>query len=191
MTEPLPVWADAPRLRPDLQLPAYRFVPGLNAHPTQDPQGHSAVKPRHAELSARDTLLFGIDLYHQGYLWEAHEAWEHLWRQVGRQSLEGRLLQALIKNAAAVLKAHVRSARGARRHSRDAYALLASVSAETDPLWADYPLGIDATALANEIRRCFEQLWATHGDDGLPLTGPFPRITLAPLCEAPDNRAPL
>ncbi len=189
MTEPLPVWADAPRLCPDVPLPAYRFVPGLNAHPTQDPQGHSVVKPPFESLTVRDVFLCGVDLYHQGYLWEAHEAWEHLWKMAGRRSAEGRLLQALIKNAAALLKAHVGSARGARRHSRDACALLEPALNATQSMQTTVAAGMDIEAFAVALRRCYEPLWATDGEDGLPLAGPFPRITMAPPCAAQDNRA--
>ena len=45
---------------------------------------------------------WGIDLYNNGYYWEAHEAWESLWRQTS--SLDRDFLQGLIQCAGAALK---------------------------------------------------------------------------------------
>ena len=64
---------------------------------------------------------YGIDLYHYGYLWESHEAWESLWRieRIQNPSLAD-YLQGLIFNSAALLKLNVSSQEGAERHSRKA-----------------------------------------------------------------------
>jgi predicted metal-dependent hydrolase len=95
MTEPAPIWPDAPRLAPDRAFPAHRFVPGFNARPT------SGLEPG---------FLFGIDLYHAAYLWEAHEAWEGVWKQA-----RDPLVQGLIQMAASLLKRHLGNERGARK----------------------------------------------------------------------------
>ncbi|MBX7255880.1 MAG: DUF309 domain-containing protein [Candidatus Hydrogenedentes bacterium] len=177
VTEPRPVWADAPRYCPGAPWPTYRHVPGISPHPTRHPDGHSNLAPPHAGLLVRDTLLFGVDLYHQGYLWEAHEAWEHLWQQSGRDSLEGRLLQALIKTAAAVLKLHMGSVRGARRHSRDAYELLNSLLAETEALTRGIANGIDIASLASGIEHCFGPMWIDESASA-PKSDTYPRINV-------------
>jgi len=103
---PPPVWPDAPRRCPDLRLPRYRFVPGTGPHPTRDLEGHSFGK----ETSGLDE---GVDLYHAGYLWEAHEAWEGVWKASG-DPVEREFLQGLIQMAACLLKTHMGNARGAK-----------------------------------------------------------------------------
>ena len=95
MTEPAPIWPDAPRLAPDRAFPGHRFVPGRTARPT------GALEPG---------FLFGIDLYHAGYLWEAHEAWEGVWKDS-----RDPLVQGLIQMAASLLKRHLGNERGARK----------------------------------------------------------------------------
>jgi hypothetical protein len=45
-----------------------------------------------------------VDLYNRGYFWEAHEAWEGLWRAAA-DPRERAFLQGLILCAAAALKA--------------------------------------------------------------------------------------
>lgn len=84
--EPAPIWPDSPRYCPGRPFPAYRFVPGLNLHPTGQVGGHSYGKPvEHPSYlppgrwRENQLYLFGIDLYHQSYFWESHEAWEILW----------------------------------------------------------------------------------------------------------------
>ncbi len=69
-----PVWPDAKRHLPEVAFPSYAYVPGKTPHPVRDPEGHM----RGGEPVGG--FLRGIDLYHAGYLWEAHEAWEGLWK---------------------------------------------------------------------------------------------------------------
>ena len=58
-----PLWPDAPRFDPRLELPPYRFLPGYNDRPDDN------------HCNARG-FWAAVDLYHAGYLWEAHEVWE-------------------------------------------------------------------------------------------------------------------
>jgi predicted metal-dependent hydrolase len=95
VTEPAPIWSDAPRLAPERPLPGHRFVPGHTPRPTE------ALEPG---------FEFGIDLYHAGYLWEAHEAWEGVWKES-----RDPLVQGLIQMAASLLKRHLGNDRGARK----------------------------------------------------------------------------
>ncbi len=125
--EPAPIWLEAPRLCPQRPLPPYRFVPGRSPHPEIDPQGHSygKEKPVLTHLPTdrwreNETYLFGIDLYHQGYLWESHEAWESLWHLTKKVDAEGQLLQGLIQHAAALLKAHLGQPQAAWHLSQEA-----------------------------------------------------------------------
>ena len=97
----------------------YRFIPGANPHPTEDPTGHSygtiveaVSKLDNKNWFRNETYLYGIDLYNFVYWWESHEAFENLWRGLRRESLEADFLQGLIKISAAFLKWHAREQRG-------------------------------------------------------------------------------
>jgi uncharacterized protein len=128
--------AAAPRYLPERPLPPYTFVPRQSPHPTQDPAGHS----RHRPAAAPDPLdparwrecrtwLHGIDLFNHGYYWEAHEAWESLWHQCGRRGVTADFLRALIRLAAAGVKAREPNPRGVARHLAAADDLLRQVAA--------------------------------------------------------------
>jgi uncharacterized protein len=54
--------------------------------------------------------LYGVDLFNQGFYWEAHEAWEGLWIASGKAGTTAEFLKGLIKLAAAAIK---------RREGRD------------------------------------------------------------------------
>ncbi len=105
-------------------MPAYRHRPGQTPHPLRDPRGHSygaaePAPPRFdpATWSSCDDYLFGVDLYNLRYYWEAHEAWEGLWKTTGRKDRPGRFLQGLIQVAAAFLKDEMGVWEGARKLS--------------------------------------------------------------------------
>lgn len=148
----------ARRLVPQRAFPPYAYVTGRAPHPRRDPRGHSfgASEPPPAPFDpARwrecEEYLFGIDLFNAGYYWEAHEAWEGLWR-ASRAADRARaespaaaesplaagasraaaspatgFLQALIKLAAAGFKARQGRPEGVLRHAAVAAALLREV----------------------------------------------------------------
>lgn len=143
-----------PRYVPDLPLPPYAYVPGRFPHPTRDPGGHHfgarLPSPRGFDPARwRDcgAFLAGVDLFNHGYYWEAHEAWEGLWRasraadraRAGSPLAAGAsraaaspatgFLQALIKLAAAGFKARQGRPEGVLRHAAVAAALLREVEA--------------------------------------------------------------
>ena len=95
----------------DRPLPRYAYVPGEHPHPTRDPGGHSYRREPEPLATA---FLWGVDLYNHGYLWEAHEAWEGLWRAARRDSAEAAFFKGLIQCAAACLKIRSAQARAAR-----------------------------------------------------------------------------
>ena len=105
------------RQRPDRPFPAYAFVPGRHPHPTRDPAGHSygpespAVHLPPDRWREDDDYLFGIDLFNAGYFWEAHEAWEGIWK-ASPDPLQREFLQGLIQLAASALKARMGEERG-------------------------------------------------------------------------------
>lgn len=88
----------------------------LEPHPVTDPKGHSfgvrdqpiVLGDRHLPRDWRqvEEYLYGIDLYNAAFFWEAHESWEAVWHAVGRESLVGGFVQALIQASAALLQRH-------------------------------------------------------------------------------------
>jgi hypothetical protein len=123
-----PIWPDAPRYGPDIPFPPYRFVSGLHPHPVRDPKGHSYGGGETEDLLPDDAFKRGIDLYHAGYLWEAHEAWEGIWK-TSSDPVQKDFLQGLIQLAASLLKRHVGEERGAQRLAAAARERLTRVAA--------------------------------------------------------------
>jgi predicted metal-dependent hydrolase len=75
-----------------------------------------------------EPYLYGIDLFNHGYYWEAHEAWEAVWHAAGRRGPTADFLKALIKLAAAAVKAREGSLAGAARHARRSRELVSAVA---------------------------------------------------------------
>src|SRR5437762_3058706 len=133
---------DIPRYCKERPLPAYSYVPGLTPHPINDPRGHSfglqveETQPLvEASLRGNRTYLYAIDLFNQGFYWEAHEAWEALWHAAGRKGVTAEFLKGLIKLAAAGVKAREGRAAGVRRHAQRAEELFRGVAATADTDW--------------------------------------------------------
>ena len=180
---------DAPRLLPGTPLPATRFVPDLHPHPRRGPDGSLHDRPLPApglpaERWADDTsYLLGIDLYHQGYLWESHEAWEACYF-AAEDPTHRDLLQALIQLAAAELQLH-RGVRGGVRTlaARIALRLGQVVLARgPDPM----SCGLDVGALHRAVLRRFRGALAPGGD---PLETGGPPVRLV-IVAGPPPRAP-
>jgi hypothetical protein len=138
----------------DRTLPAYRFVPGLHPHPTRSPQGHSFGQPgpdahppwTPEQWASLQPYLRGVDLFNRWYFWEAHEAWEPLWRAQPAHSDAARFIQGLIGVAAALLKLHVREPTAARTLRRAASDRL---NAFRGTVW----MGLDVDRLLDELER--------------------------------------
>lgn len=78
----------------------------------------------------------GIDLFNHGFYWEAHETWEQLWIKFGRSGREADFLKALIKLAAAGVKARECRPVGVQRHAcraRDLFQLVLAMATENQP----------------------------------------------------------
>ncbi|MDH3592630.1 MAG: DUF309 domain-containing protein [Planctomycetota bacterium] len=148
MRELSALWPDAPRVGPPDAFPPYRFLSALHPHPVRDPAGHSHGK---AEPSWTNDEAFrrGIDLYHAGYLWESHEAWEGVWK-ASTDPYERAVLQALIQLAAALIKAHVGRLRGTASLAAAARGRLAFAATRL----ARYR-DVDIVALIDAVDRCF------------------------------------
>ena len=68
-------------------------------------------------LVENEEYRYGADLFNAGFFWEAHEAWEGLWLAHGRKGPVARVVQALIKLAAAGVKIREGQPAGARTHT--------------------------------------------------------------------------
>ncbi|MEX0679436.1 MAG: DUF309 domain-containing protein [Pirellulales bacterium] len=151
------------RLVPDERLPPYSYVTGRFPHPTRDSSGHSFGRPPDApppvhpdRWSQSRTYLLGCDLFNLGYYWEAHETWEAVWKACGRRGAVADFLKALIKLAAAGVKAREGRPTGVQRHAARAAQLLRGVRNQISA--ATY-LGLDVDeliAIADRLKRGIE-----------------------------------
>jgi hypothetical protein len=145
------------RYQPGRSLPPYAYVPGVTPHPTRAPGGHAfgaATVAPYALPAERwadnDEYLWGVDLYNAGYFWEAHEAWEGLWRLApASDPSQRRFLQGLIQCAAACLKAAAGDVQAAGRLAARGLARLEQVSSERD---AEPMMGLDVARFVAEFR---------------------------------------
>jgi hypothetical protein len=150
-------------------LPARRYLPGRGPHPTDDPdhEEHRAPDVPWPELGRTELFRRGVDLCNHGFFWEAHEAWEALWKACppGSPLREG--IQGLIQLAAAFLKEEVGIPDGARRLARTACAKLDHARE------GGAPLPLDLRRLAAEARAHFAPL-----DDPTAAPAPRPLVVL-------------
>lgn len=91
------------------QRPPYAFLPGQNPHPRRHPSGHRFGHPEYQPTSEDPAMWsvdplwrFALELFDEGFYWEAHEAWEAFWLLAKKG--ERTLLSGLIGLAAAGLK---------------------------------------------------------------------------------------
>lgn len=139
-------------------LPPYRFIPGINAHPVRDAEGHSFGRD-HAKLrfmpaeefAVNEHYLFGVDLYNQAYWWESHEAWEDVWHTTDKSSDYGQLLQGLIQVSAAFIKWHLEQREGMVKLYEIGMGRLKSVAAQ-QTLY----MGIDLPKHLHQLEKHFE-----------------------------------
>ena len=109
------------------------------------------------DLDDRAAFAFGVDLFHAGCLWEAHEVWEGLWRGLERESRGAHALRGLIQAAAAGLKARAGRAAGVA-------SLVAKALAELEAAGESVDLGGWRVDLADFAAALGE--WAARGGQG-------------------------
>jgi hypothetical protein len=131
-----------PRFLPDVPLPPYGHVPGRTPHPVSDPRGHSfgqapepAAAPDPDDWAGCRAYLRGLDLFHGGCYWEAHEVWESLWHACGRTGRTADFLKGLIKLAAAGVKVREGRPAGVAGHARAAADLFRRVGRPEERLF--------------------------------------------------------
>lgn len=109
-------------------LPPYTYVPGVTPHPISDVLGHMYDQPDdfHAGWGLSNWMQWGQILFDGGCYWEAHEAWEHLWIELGRRGHDADSVKGLIKLAACGVKVLESNQIGAIRHAKRAVELLSA-----------------------------------------------------------------
>lgn len=147
----IPAPKRAPRRYSAEPLPPYRYVPGGPfPHPVTSPQGHffpsKAGAAGRRSLKASETLsplawmveplwLYGVDLFNQRYLWEAHEVWEPLWKALDKAEPPGLFLQGLMQCAGGLLKVHAGELEGVQAFWGQAEVRLGKAQQVAPELW--------------------------------------------------------
>jgi len=157
--------AGVDRYVPRVPLPAAAFVPGRAG--AVRPSGETLVVSGHTlppeSWGENEAWLFGADLWNHGFLWEAHEVWERLWR-APFDARQAEFLRGLIQCAAAGLKVAV--------GDRDAATSLADKGTlRIETVAVTRYMGLDALAFAAQFRA-----WARSGSHPPDV---LPRIVLA------------
>ncbi len=130
-------------------FPPYRHRPGTTPHPVRDRTGHSYGRKSEPlaidEASWRDNTryLLAIDLFNEGYYWEAHEELEAHWIGAGRNTRIGLFVQGIIQAAAALLKLEVGKPAAAASLTA---AATTKLRANPEPM-----LGLDGPRLADAL----------------------------------------
>lgn len=138
-----------PRQCPQRALPDAPHVPGKGPRPA-DPGAATdpdAWDGRAETLRVAGDYGWGIDLYNHGYYWEAHEAWEQLWKLAPADSTQRHFLQALIQFSAAALKARMGQTAACQRLANRALVHMEPV-VQTHP---DGYLGLDVQAFTRDF----------------------------------------
>jgi hypothetical protein len=149
-----------------MKLPRTTWVPGSGE-----------PRPDDGWLTGLDDELLvhvGVLLFDRAQGFEAHEAWELAWRSAknaGREDDE-RMLRALIKLAAAMVKVRQRQQLGVVEHAKGARALLVDLTGTV--------LGVDVASLADVAERVealtpADVVRASEAPVGAPMA-PFGRV---------------
>ncbi len=171
-----------------IPFPPYRFLPGRDPHPKSD-AGHSprSLESGNAPLWLgperwRDMpdYLLGVDLYNHGFWWEAHEAWEGLWKAIPRSDISRRFLQGLIQAGACHLQILQRQHEGARRLRQESFdhfdAVLATLPREPAPVFMGLALQPWLTGLRASLAASLDAPTPPATDHWLAL---YPYLILA------------
>ena len=164
-------------------------MPAPETEPEPDPEPDRAEAPASAALTPEDAaaLAEGAALFDEGRYFDAHEAWEHLWRRTV-PGPERALVQSLIQLAAALHLAHERTrARpaGAVRNLEKAAAKLAPLPGRL------FGARVDVDALRGLLAGLLAQA-AQLGPErfGALAPAPAPRPRVTSLLGLPDAGAP-
>ncbi len=109
-------------------FPPYRFVPGRCPHPHRDADGHGVgVDPT---TPAHEAWRYGVDLFNARFFWEAHEAWESVWRATPPGSSAYWATKGMIQVTASLLTLYMCRTDACRHLAARGAAMLERASAE-------------------------------------------------------------
>ena len=146
------------RLTPNIPLPECRFLPGLGL-----PKPHLAV----GVYDRKTQFLYGTDLFNASFFWEAHEVWEHLWRQTS-DPIDAAFLKSMIQFSAAMVQQFLKRPNSSKRLVKRALGYLSRV-AETKA----WPFGLD---VCHWIRKW----WQISAVSESSLNGKAPHVWIDP-----------
>jgi hypothetical protein len=135
------------RYAPALPFPRVAFVPGRTPRPPPAQFALDAALLDPTRWRENPIWLHGADLYNHGFAWEAHEAFEHLWR-APQDPRQKEFLQALIQCAAAALKRALGETAGSMRLAERAVDKLDALAAGLTPRY----MGLDHRAFSKQLR---------------------------------------
>ncbi|MCK6448326.1 MAG: DUF309 domain-containing protein [Planctomycetes bacterium] len=149
------------RFVPHREFPAHAFVPGRTARHQARTDGASrelgrALPPE--RWREDEDYLFGVDLYHAGFLWEAHEAWERPWL-ASNDERQRRLLQALIQLAAACLRLEMNEPSSSASPQHSAPAIESAAAFDSKPA-----VGSARTSGATQLARAASEKLRALGE---------------------------
>jgi len=159
---------------PARPFPPYAYVPGRSPHPVTDPAGHSFGRReppgRYCAAGAwrdNEEYLYGIDLFNAGFYWEAHEAWESVWKAAQpRDEVQALFIQGLIQVAAALLKRSMGAEGGAQSLAHDGLEQLLHVA---EAAGSPY-MGLDLDGWLGRVPAVFSHPGGAVGVPPLELT---------------------
>jgi predicted metal-dependent hydrolase len=129
--------------------------------------GESQVAPRGwkaEDWRENELYLFGVDLFNDGYWWEAHAAWEALWQTTERSEATARFLQGLIQITAALVQDRAGRAVGARRLASKGVAKVRGLGRKSRKLGSGSGrgairfMGVEVDGFATAVERFFEPM---------------------------------
>ena len=129
----------------------------------------SSLKEFDLTENQRRIFAGGVELFNEGKFWDAHEAWEQVWRE--REEESRIFLQGIIQAAAAFhLVFEKNRPSGARNNGKKALIIL--------ELFPVRFLGIDIDALRGRLRAILKELSTSDGSRTREaLGGLLPKIT--------------
>lgn len=179
-----PIWPAAPSFCTTRDLPEYRFAPWVYPHPLREEIGYAEGEFEVIEQIDPDrwheceAYLFGMDLYHQGYLWESREQLQGLYELARHDSPESNLLQALYLNSSALIKAWRGDVQGTRKRSQSAHWRLARIRAKGFDGEDRRFMGLDIDDLIDQVRRYYSPVWELKNGEKICHEGDPPRLVL-------------
>lgn len=136
------------RWQPARALPEHAFVPGRAARVACElPLVRAHVAPE--RWRDDDDWLFGVDLWNERFLWEAHEAWEGPWRAARCvDERQAAFLRGMIQCAASALHVPMQRPEGLVRLCERGTARLASLRVDESTRF----MGLDVAAFVTRFR---------------------------------------